>query len=55
MKIYKVFYNYNTTNHQFACNFGVLTIKAISREEAIRKARKTAPNNARGFAATLVG
>lgn len=55
MKTFKVFYNYNTVNHQFACNFGVLTVKAISKEEAIRKARKTAPNNARGFTAALVG
>ena len=55
MKTFKVFYNYNTVNHQFACNFGVLTIKAISKVEAISKARKLAPNNARGFSATPVG
>ena len=52
MKTYFVDYTYNTTGFStFQAKYGFMRILATSKADAISKARKTAPRNAKGFRA----
>ena len=51
--IYFVDYTYNTTGTNFGAQYGFIRVQATSKKEAISKARKQAPRNAKGFRATL--
>ena len=53
MNTYFVDYTYNTTGINFQAKYGFMRILATSKADAISKARKTAPRNAKGFRATL--
>ena len=54
MKTYFVDYTYNTTGYTTCqAKYGFERILATSKADAISKARKTAPRNAKGFRATL--
>jgi len=50
--IYFVDYTYNTTGATFQAKYGFVRVQASSPKEAISKARKQAPRNAKGFRAT---
>jgi len=50
---YLVDYTYNTTGTNFGAQYGFIRVQATSKKEAISKARKQAPRNAKGFRATL--
>jgi len=50
--IYFVDYTYNTTGINFGAQYGFVRVQASSPKEAISKARKQAPRNAKGFRAT---
>ena len=52
--IYFVDYTYNTTGSNFGAQYGFMRIKATSKADAIIKAKKQAPRNAKGFKATPV-
>jgi len=52
--IYFVDYTYNTTGANFGAQYGFMRIKATSKADAITKAKKQAPRNAKGFKATPV-
>ncbi len=52
MNTYFVDYTYNTTGATFQAKYGFMRILATSKADAISKARKTAPRNAKGFRAT---
>jgi hypothetical protein len=53
MRTYFVDYTYNTTGANFAAQYGFMRIQATSKADAISKARKSAPRNAKDFRATL--
>jgi hypothetical protein len=53
MNRYFVDYRYNTTGAAFQTKYAYTYVTAASRQEAIRKARKQAPNNATRFQAFL--
>ena len=52
MNTYFVDYSFLRTGVNFSQQYGFATVQANSKEEAIRKVRKTAPKNAKGFRAT---
>jgi len=53
MNTYFVDYTYNTTGFStFQAKYAFLTVQATSKADAIAKARKQAPRNAKGFRAT---
>ena len=54
MKNYFVDYSYNTTGATFQAKYGFVRILATSKADAIAKARRQAPSNAKGFRASLV-
>ena len=49
MNTYFVDYTYNVTGANFQVKFGFTRVKAANPQEAISKARKEAPHNAKGF------
>ena len=49
MNLYFVDYTYNVTGANFQVKFGFTRVKATNSQEAISKARKEAPRNAKGF------
>ena len=51
---YFVDYTYNTTGSNFGAQYGFMRINATSKADAITKAKKQAPSNAKGFKATPV-
>jgi len=51
---YFVDYTYNTTGANFGAQYGFMRINATSKQDAISKARKQAPCNAKDFRATPV-
>ena len=53
MQTYFVDYTYNTTGTSFQAKYAFVRILATSKADAISKARKQAPRNAKGFRATL--
>ena len=53
MNTYFVDYTYNTTGTSFQAKYAFVRILATSKADAISKARKQAPRNAKGFRATL--
>ena len=53
MNTYFVDYSFLRTGVNFSQQYAFATVQASSKEEAIRKVRKTAPKNAKGFRATL--
>ena len=54
MKTYFVDYTYNTTGYTTCqAKYGFKRILATSKEDAISKARKSAPKNAKGFRAVI--
>ena len=54
MNTYFVDYTYNTTGATFQAKYGFMRILATSSKDAISKARKKAPRNAKDFRATPV-
>lgn len=52
--IYFVDYTYNTTGSNFGAQYGFVRVQATSKQDAISKARKQAPHNAKDFRATTV-
>ena len=54
MRTYFVDYSYNTTGANFQAKYGFMRIQALSKTDAISKARKSAPRNAKDFRATPV-
>ena len=52
--IYFVDYTYNTTGANFGAQYGFIRVQATSKQDAISKARKHAPRNAKDFRATPV-
>ena len=53
MNTYFVDYTYNTTGFTTCqAKYGFVTVQALSEKDAITKARKQAPRNAKGFRAT---
>jgi len=52
--IYFVDYTYNTTGANFGAQYGFIRVQATSKQDAISKARKKAPRNAKDFRATAV-
>ena len=53
MQTYFVDYTYNTTGTSFQAKYAFVRILATSKADAMSKARKQAPRNAKGFRATL--
>ena len=51
MRTYFVDYSYNTTGANFQAKYGFMRIQALSKTDAISKARKSAPRNAKDFRA----
>ena len=53
MQTYFVDYTFNTTGSNFQAKYAFVRILAYSKADAISKARKQAPRNAKNFRATL--
>jgi hypothetical protein len=53
MNTYFVDYTYLQTGANFSSQYRYTTVQANSPQEAIKKVRKDAPRNAKGFRATL--
>jgi hypothetical protein len=53
MNTYFVDYTYLQTGANFSSQYRYTTVQANSPQEAIKKVRKTAPKNAKGFRATM--
>ena len=52
MNTYFVDYTFLQTGTNFSSQYRYATVQANNPQEAIRKVRKTAPKNAKGFRAT---